>query len=165
MHGVYMLAAVPGIFGTIPGWLTLAGVLALAWYLRGAAGGQAIEILREQRDVLAERVTELEAALNDALRRVTELEAKKDVALAIGPALQPIADSVAKHEEADERRHGEMASAFSSIVDELKAFDGRSETRAAVLARQTQEANDKLLTVLDMYAARLGPDPNGKEKQ
>lgn len=95
-----LAAAATGVFGTLPGWLTFVGIVTLAWYLRGSSGGQALEILREQRDVLAGRVKELEASNAELIKRVSELEGKKDISLAIGPALSPIVAALHAHEDA-----------------------------------------------------------------
>lgn len=90
--------------GSLPGWLTLAALVVLAWFLRGTAGGQALDILREQRDVLASRVTEQDQTITHLTKRVTELEAKTDVTLAIGPALLPVVATLQDHEVNAERR-------------------------------------------------------------
>lgn len=91
-------------FGTLPGWLTLGAIAFLAYFLRGVAGGQAVDILREQRDILAARVTELEATNSDLTKRITELEARTDVSLAIGPALVPVVAALQSHEVNAEHR-------------------------------------------------------------
>lgn len=97
-----MIAAIA--FGTLPGWLTLGALVFLAYFLRGVAGGQAVDILREQRDILAARVTELETTNSDLTKRITELEARTDVSLAIGPALVPVVAALQAHEVNAEHR-------------------------------------------------------------
>lgn len=119
-------------FGTLPGWITLALLVAgFVVFLRGG-GGIALGHLRDANDVLTKTIAAQDAkleeyanALREAEREISELRGRTDVSIAIATALGPIIEWSTAH-----------------------------ETRA-------QERHEGTMVVLDLIAKRLGPDENG----
>jgi hypothetical protein len=132
---VHALAAVQ--WGTIPGWATFvvltAGIAGAALWAPFRAGtGPAIESLEANVRALEEQRRHDQAQLAAQSRTIAELQGRTDVTLAIAPLME----WSGHHEERAQARH------------------------EAALA-QFGEQHVAILTVLDLIAARLGPDPNG----
>jgi hypothetical protein len=125
-----MLLAVggSGILGTLPGWLTFAGVILAAWIFYKGGGGTAISSLQAANTVLEKRVHDLETQARHDNATIAELRGRTDVSI----ALKPILEWTVHHEARAQQRHEEQM--------------------------KLQTAN---VTILEMVADRLGPEPNG----
>lgn len=132
--------------GTLAGWLTLVSIVAIAVVLWRGKAGEAVGILRDANEVLADRVKELEAKVSSNELTITELRAKTDVTM----ALQPLIEWAGSHEGADERRHVQVADSFKVVTGAIARHEDRADER-----------HKASLAVLDLIAARLGPEPNG----
>jgi hypothetical protein len=95
------MLAQTSILGTIPGWLTLVSVIALAWTLWKGNAGSAVSVLRDANQVLAGRVRELETTTKKQAGVIGALEQRTN--------LEPIAASVVEqfvlHEKRAQQRH------------------------------------------------------------
>jgi len=120
-----MLAAIPWL-GTIPGWLTLAALVALALALRGGQIGPAIGYLRDANSALSEQNRQLSERLEALVAENASLHATRD--------LQPLLELVADHEQrADQRdenhelraseRNAAILNVLGLIADRLGADD------------------------------------------
>lgn len=127
-----MLFASSGVLGTLPGWLTVIGVIVVAWLFYRGGSPTAVtglqDVNRELERQIKEGNHELERQIKErdgkisALERVNaELRAEKDVTVAILP-----------------------------VIEAMKAHEDRAQERHA-----------GMLKVLDLIAERLGPEPNG----
>lgn len=126
--------------GTIPGWLTLVGLLTLGWIMYRGQAGPAVAYLQTANTVLEKEVEELKRKVKLLEEANAELRAKTDISVAI----KPVIDWTIAHEHADEHRHQEVVSAFQPLILELE--------------RHTSS----VLNVLELIAARLGPEPNNE---
>lgn len=73
--------------GTLPAWLTFAGVIAVAYMFHGSPPGAALEIEQRANKTLASRVEQLEAAQKVDRETIATLLAKTDITLAITPLI------------------------------------------------------------------------------
>lgn len=119
------------VFGTLPGWLTIAAVIGAAWSFRRGGGGSAIESLQIANRVLEKDNRGLAVKVDELTKEVAVLRGRTDVAVQV----QPIQEQLTKHELRAQERH-----------------DG-AQLRA-------DERSKSLLLVLDLIARRLGPDTN-----
>ena len=124
--------------GSVAGWITAIFVVTgFIVFLRGG-GGIALTHLREANEVLTETVKNQETKLHEQDRELSELRGRTDVSIAIASALVPILEWSSSHETRAQERHDTMLS-------------------------QAKEQHDGAMRILELIAARLGPDPNGKE--
>jgi hypothetical protein len=112
--------------GTIPSWLLFALGLFAAWSFRRAGGSTAIKSLEDSGRVLEHRVIELEAQLRERDAKISELQAKTDVALAIAPVLA----WAEGHERRAQERHDAAMSAHRETAD---AHRHTSEAQIGIL--------------------------------
>jgi hypothetical protein len=99
-----MLAAGAGILGTLPGWLTFAGVVFAAWIFYRGGGGTAISSLQAANTVLEKRVHDLETQARRDNATIAELRGRTDVSI----ALKPILEWTVHHEVRAQERHEEQ---------------------------------------------------------
>lgn len=116
-----MVAHAAPIWGTIPGWLTLAGIVAgLVVFARGGMGsGEAVRSAREARDVLSETVESQRVKLDDANKEIATLQGKTDVTLALVTALSPISEWTTLHERRAQERHDASMVVLGLIAERL----------------------------------------------
>lgn len=109
-----MLATVDWL-GTLPGWLTLGGLVGAAWVFRRGGGGAAIGQLETANRVLAGRVKELEGLDKSKDAQIAELKGRTDVALALGPVIR----WTTQHEERAQERQAALLGVLSLIAERL----------------------------------------------
>ena len=93
--GVIVAAA---SWGTIPGWLTLVSLLAVAAILVRGGAGQAVEGLQATNRELQRQIHVLEGKVGDLSKENAELRGRTDVTLALAPFMT-WAESHEKHAE------------------------------------------------------------------
>lgn len=101
--------------GTIPGWLTLFGVLAVAWYLKRGGAVTALDTMVTANQILENRVKELENTDRKKDKEIATLTARTDIAL----ALLPISDGITAHERRAEERHRATLLILEAIAGHL----------------------------------------------
>lgn len=116
-HGVALVSAVN--YGTLPGWLTLMGVCALAWILVRGGAGTAVEGLQATNRELQRQITELKDKVDTLTKENAELRGRTDVALAI----EPVVSAVKNHEQQAAKRSEAMLDVLDMIATRL----GRDE--------------------------------------
>jgi hypothetical protein len=94
--------------GTVPSWLTFAGIALAVFVFRGSSPGQALEIQQRANGVLNDRVKQLEDDGKHDRETINILSAKTDVSLAIIPLL----DWCKSHERLAEARADEILDAI-----------------------------------------------------
>lgn len=97
--------------GTLPGWGTLALLLAAAWAFRRGGGGTAISELQAANLVLEKAVHRQGLEILDLRRQLSESEARTDVAL----ALQPLLNAIGEHESQAAKRAERMIGVIESV--------------------------------------------------
>jgi DNA integrity scanning protein DisA with diadenylate cyclase activity len=120
-------------------WLQLAAlvvIVAAAWRVTRGGGGAAVQELSTANRVLERRNHELGSEVRDLRIEVAELRTRTDFAAAMA----------AYEERMDEARRGDAARAQQQYEEH--------EARAAA-------RSDNVVRVLELIAARLGPDDNG----
>lgn len=110
-----MLAA-SNVFGTLPGWLTLAALVAVGWAVIRGGGPQAIGILRDANKTLGDRVKELEELVKTQTSKIASLENSRDVSKALPIALKPLTDAVISHEARAQERADEQLQALTALT-------------------------------------------------
>jgi hypothetical protein len=108
-----MIAA--SLLGTIPGWLTVGGIILAAWIFYRGGGGTAISTLSEANRVLEKRVQGLEQQSNLDNMTIAELRGRTDVAL----ALSPILEWTVQHETRAQERHDKTLLVLDLIARRL----------------------------------------------
>lgn len=73
--------------GTVPAWLTFAGVIAALAVFKGSSPGTALEIEQRTNRTLKRRLDELEAAQKVDRETIAVLLAKTDISLALTPLI------------------------------------------------------------------------------
>lgn len=110
-----LLASGAGVFGTLPGWLTLGALCAAAWTFRRGGGGAALDSLDTANRVLTNRVKELEASDATKDKQLAELKGRTDVALALAPILK----WTTQHEERAQERQIALLGVLELIAQRL----------------------------------------------
>jgi hypothetical protein len=128
-----MLAAIP-LLGTVPGWLTFAAVIVLAYLLRGGQLGPAISYLRETNRTLSEQNRQLTEQLAGVVAENAKLHATRDLA----PLLELVADHEARaatrdagHEQRASERNEAILTVLALIADRLGPDNGGDSAAAA----------------------------------
>jgi hypothetical protein len=88
-------------FGTLPGWLTLLGLVGLALALRGGQLGPALGYLRDANRTLAEENKSLTAQLGAMVAENAKLHSRTDLA----PLQTALLQQMKHHEERAQERH------------------------------------------------------------
>lgn len=101
--------------GTLSGWLTLAAVLGAAYIFSRGAGGSAISSLETANRVLDKDNEHLKTQVIDLTKTVAELRSKTNVA----EALQPLAASIAHHEERAQARFEQTSVILELVAERL----------------------------------------------
>jgi hypothetical protein len=135
-----MLIVASGSLGTLPGWLTFAGILFAAWIFYKGGGGTAINSLQTANQVLEKRVHDLGAEVRDLKIENAGLKEQTNVAVALIPAVQKIVDEISEHD--------------ARVAESLSRHEDRAIQR-----------HDGQLKILELIADRLGPDPNGHPQE
>lgn len=103
------------VIGTLPGWITLAALLAVVYIMfKGGVPG-AITGLRDANEVLTKELATAKAQIETLKTKVSELEKKTDITAAIAPLL----DAHARHEEAANRRSEAILVALDMVASKL----------------------------------------------
>lgn len=110
-----VLLLATGWLGTLPGWLTLAALLAGTYLFVRGGGGTALETLETANRVLVKRVDDLEKSAAKKDQQIAELKGRTDVALAIGPVLK----WTIEHESRAQQRHDATLAVLSLIAERL----------------------------------------------
>lgn len=105
--------------GTLPGWLTLAALIAAAWTFHRGGGGEALRALRDTNEVLAETVETQREKLQEAEKQIAQLQGKTDVSIALVTALSPINEWTAGHETRAQDRHEKTMIVLELIASRL----------------------------------------------
>ncbi len=112
--------------GTLPGWLTVGGILVAAWVFYKGGGGPAIQTLQIANQVLEKnasrlegRVKELEGQAKTDSATIAELRARTDVAA----QLHPIVEWTSAHEKADQVRFDQTL----VILERIAKYLGKEE--------------------------------------
>lgn len=103
------------IYGTIPGWLTLFGVVSVAWYMKRGGAVTALDTLVTANRILEDRVKELEKLDRAKDKEIATLSARTDIAL----ALSPITDQITRQEHRAEKRHEALLMVLERIAEHL----------------------------------------------
>lgn len=74
--------------GTVPAWLTFAGVVFVALIFRGSSPGAALEIEQRANKTLTDRVEKLEQEQKIDRDLIARLQAKTDVSVALEPLIE-----------------------------------------------------------------------------
>ena len=91
--------------GTIPGWLTLVVLLAVAFILIRGGAGQAVEGLQATNRELQRQIHELQRQVETLSKENAELKGRTDVTVAIAPLIEW---SVHHEARAQERHDGTL---------------------------------------------------------
>lgn len=110
--------------GTLPAWLTFAGVIAAAWVFYRGGGGTALQSLTLANSVLEKRVHDLTEENKSQAAQIAELRGRTDVAL----ALRPVLDAVTNHETQATARAERMLVVLDLIAKRLGPDDGTEQT-------------------------------------
>jgi hypothetical protein len=98
--------------GTLPGWLTVLGVVAAARYFVKGQGGAALSVLETANRVLTQRLQALETVVAERDIRIAELEARTS----LEPLVASVAGEFANHEKRAQERHEEQLSLTRELV-------------------------------------------------
>lgn len=101
--------------GTLPGWLTLAALLAGTYIFIRGGGGTALETLETANRVLTKRIDVLEKSGAEKDLKIAELTGRTDVALALGPVLK----WTIEHETRAQERHEATLNVLGLIAQRL----------------------------------------------
>ena len=88
-------------WGTVPGWLTLVSLLAVAFILVRGGAGQAVEGLQATNRELARQIHVLEEKVSALSKENAELRGRTDVTVAIAPLIEWSVN----HETRAQQRH------------------------------------------------------------
>lgn len=105
--------------GTLPGWLTLATVFAIAWVMLRGGSGTAVSGLQDINRELERQVHARDATIVEKDLQIAELKAQKDVAT----ALVPVLDALVNHEERAQSRHTQIAHILDMIAERMGKFE------------------------------------------
>jgi hypothetical protein len=106
-------------FGSLPGWITLAVLLAaFIVFLRGG-GGVALSHLRDANEELTKTIARQDAKLREAEREISELRGRTDVSIAIATAIGPIVEWSSAHESRAQDRHDKTMVVLELIASRL----------------------------------------------
>lgn len=105
--------------GTLAGWLTVTGVVIVAFLVWRGGGGTALTVLTVANDVLEKRIVELTATVSDQQRTIGELRARTDITI----ALQPLIEAVITHEGLAAERHTQTAGILTTVADRLATMN------------------------------------------
>lgn len=105
--------------GSLPGWITLAVLVAGFYVFLRGGGGVALGHLRDANEVLTATIAEQDSKLRDAEREISELRGRTDVSIAIAQALGPIIEWSGSHETRAQERHEASLKILEMIADRL----------------------------------------------
>ena len=109
--------AATAAYGTLPGWLTLVGVVAVAFILMRGGAGQAVEGLQATNRELQRQIHELQRQVETLSKENAELKGRTDVTVAIAPLIEW---SVHHEARAQERHDGTL-----KVLDLIASKFGR----------------------------------------
>jgi hypothetical protein len=109
--------------GTLPGWLTFAGVIALALALRGGQIGPALGYLREANATLERENVELKRQLAELTAMVGTLRARTDLA----PLQTALLRRMEAHEERAQGRFEKTVVLMELIAARLGPDNGHTQ--------------------------------------
>ncbi len=110
-----MLAVTDTFLGTLPGWITLVAVGAVAWVVYRGGGGTAVSGLQDTNQELERQIKERDGKISALERINAELRATHDVSVAI----LPVIESMHGHETRAQERHEGTMRVLSLIADRL----------------------------------------------
>lgn len=106
-------------YGTLPMWLTFAGVLGLAWTLKGGQIGPAVGYLREANTTLEQENRELTERLKERDREILALRSRTD----LEPMQQALLNSMHTHEARAAERFDKTCIILDLIAERLGHSD------------------------------------------
>lgn len=109
------LLAHSGFLGTLPGWLAVGGVVALAIALRGGQLGPAVGYLREANEALTRERGELRDKLSEERKENAALRVKTD----LEPLQVALVHAIEQHEESSAKRDEHVLAVLDLIADRL----------------------------------------------
>lgn len=102
-------------YGTLPNWLALIGIAALALILVRGGVGTAVEGLQATNRELQRQITELRAKVESLTKENAELRGRTDIAL----AMRPVLDALTTHEREASKRSVAMLDVLDLIATRL----------------------------------------------
>lgn len=128
-----------GVFGTLPGWLTLVALIAGVWKISQSGGGAAVSELTAANKVLEQRLQatrdEMGGKIRDLMIENASLSAKTDITL----ALKPVLEEMAAHEERSAQRAEVLVETGRSIQEALKAIGNAFNHESLTVVQKTVE--------------------------
>jgi hypothetical protein len=101
--------------GTLPGWLTLASIVALAFALRGGQIGPALGYVKEANKALERENVELKRQVAELTAQVGTLKARTDLA----PLQTALVERMSGHEERAQARFERTVTILDLIAERL----------------------------------------------
>lgn len=98
--------------GTVPAWLTFAGVLAALFVFHGGSGGAALEVQQRANEILSTRVKQLEDDQHHNRETIAALSAKTDISIALVPLLK----WCESHEALAQARTAEILASLAKVA-------------------------------------------------
>jgi hypothetical protein len=105
----------PNVWGTLPSWLALLGMIGLGVILLRGGVGTAVEGLQATNRELQRQISELQQKVDGLTKENAELRGRTDVALAIEPVIR----AVRTHEEQAAKRSVAMLDVLDLIATRL----------------------------------------------
>jgi hypothetical protein len=112
-----VLAVTASIFGTLPQWLTLVGIIGLALALRGGQIGPALSYLRDANSTLETENRELKLQLAEQVAIVASLRARTD----LEPMQAALLAQLGGHEDRAQGRFEKTCVLLDLIAERLGA--------------------------------------------
>lgn len=98
--------------GTVPAWLTFAGVIIGLAVFRSSSGGAALEVQQRANEILATRVKQLEDDQRHDREMIATLTAKTDISIALVPLLK----WCEAHEALAQARTAEILAQLGTVI-------------------------------------------------
>ena len=115
-----LLASPPTWTGSAPTWLLLVIAVGATWRVTKGGGGAAVEELSKANEILEKALNREREDGIDRQRRISALEAKTDVVLAVTPLM-------ADHEKRAEERHKGVVEVLEAIRDSIASSTNGKE--------------------------------------
>lgn len=109
----------PDDFGSLPGWITLAVLVAGFYVFVRGGGGVALGHLKDANEILTQTISEQDTKLREAEREISELRGRTDVSIAIAAAMGPIVEWSSSHEMRAQERHEKTMVVLDLIANRL----------------------------------------------
>jgi len=113
--GELVLTSAGAVWGTLPGWLTLVSLLAVAVILVRGGAGTAVEGLQATNRELQRQIHELQSKVADLTNENAELRGRTDVAVVVAPVIE----AVRAHEVSAAKRSDRTLTVLDLIAQRL----------------------------------------------